>query len=77
MKDEKLPLEIRHYGNLPAIYNLYDDDGNTFDYEKGEYSRISLEVSTDKDGKKSGKVTLPKNEKVWSFSDYNFRFMTK
>ncbi len=77
IKDEKLPLEIRHYGNLPATYSLYDDDGNTFNYEKGDYSRILLEVSTDNNGKKSGKVTLPENEKVWSFSDYNFHFMTK
>lgn len=77
LKDEKLPLEVRHYGNVSSSYRLYDDDGKTFDYEKGEYSYISLEVNVDKEGKKSGNVVLPKNGEVWSFSDYNFHFMTK
>ncbi|MEO8404181.1 MAG: TIM-barrel domain-containing protein, partial [Chitinophagaceae bacterium] len=36
-KGEQVPLEIRHYGEKPAIYKLYDDDGETYNYEKGEY----------------------------------------
>ena len=32
---EKVDLEIRHYGEKPGKYLLYDDDGETFDYEKG------------------------------------------
>ena len=38
----KHPLEIRHYGTKTGCYELYDDDGETFDYEKGEYIRISI-----------------------------------
>ncbi len=76
MKDEKLPLEIRHYGNVSASYNLYDDDGKTFDYEKGDFSRIALKVDVDGNGNKTGDVVIPEGAKVWSFSDYNFRFMT-
>lgn len=74
--DDKYPLEIRHYGNKPSTYDLYDDDGKTFDYEKGVFSRILLTVEIDKRGQKKGKVSLPKKGKVWSFSEYNFRFMT-
>lgn len=41
---EKVDIEIRHYGTKDGNYSLYDDDGETFDYEKGEYSwrRISI-----------------------------------
>ena len=41
---EKHPIEIRYYGAKPSIYELYDDDGETYDYEKGEYLRIPIEV---------------------------------
>ena len=39
---EKHPIEIRYYGAKPSIYELYDDDGETYDYEKGEYLRTQL-----------------------------------
>ena len=74
---EKHPLEVRHYGNKPSSYQLYDDDGETFDYEKGDFTHILLTVEINNRGQKTGKVTLPKNAKVWSFTAYNFRFMTK
>ena len=76
VKDEKLPLEVRHYGKASSSYNLYDDDGKSFDYEKGDFSRIVLKVDVDADGNKTGKVVIPEGTKVWSFSDYNFHFMT-
>ncbi len=34
----EVPLEVRHYGTKEASYALYDDDGETFDYEKGVFS---------------------------------------
>ena len=39
-----LALEVRHYGTREANYALYDDDGETFDYEKGAYSLQQLRV---------------------------------
>ncbi|PEC35732.1 ABC transporter substrate-binding protein, partial [Bacillus toyonensis] len=36
--NEKISLEIRYYGSKPSKYQLYDDDGETFNYEKGAYS---------------------------------------
>jgi len=74
---DKYPLEVRHYRNKPSTYQLYDDDGETFDYEKGDFSYILLTVEINKRGQKTGKAVLPKNGKVWSFTAYNFKFMTE
>ena len=70
----KQPLEIRHYGEKASTYSLYDDDGETYNYEKGEYTRIRLDVSV-KNGKKKGKVIIPTKAKIWSYTDFKFRFM--
>jgi alpha-D-xyloside xylohydrolase len=32
------PLEVRHYGQAAGSFELYEDDGISFDYEKGAYS---------------------------------------
>ena len=72
----KQPLEVRFYGEKPSSYSLYDDDGDSYDYENGAYTRIQLQV-TNKKGKKQGKVIIPKGAKTWSYSAYNFRFMTE
>lgn len=77
IKSEKLPLEVRHYGNKPASYALYDDDGETYNYENGDCTRIQLTVDVKDNKEKIGNVLIPEGSKVWSFSDYNFRFMTK
>lgn len=53
-EDRKYPLEVRHYGNKPATYSLYDDDGSSYDFEKGEYTRIDLTVTVEQKGKKEG-----------------------
>ncbi len=36
------PLEVRHYGKEDGSFELYEDDGKTFNYEKGDYSLRSL-----------------------------------
>ena len=73
---EPQSLEVRHYGNKSSSFSLYDDDGESYNYEKGEFTRINLEVTVKKN-KKKGKAIVPKNSKVWSYNKYNFRFMTK
>ena len=74
--NRQYPLDIRHYGEITSNYILYDDDGETYNYEKGECTWISLKVDTDTKGGKRGIVIIPENSKVWSFSDYRFRFMS-
>lgn len=73
--NQKLPLEIRCYGEKPSTFRLYDDDGTTYDYEKGKYTWIELRVDVKPNGKKKGSVYIPKKKEVWSFSDYRFKFM--
>lgn len=61
------PLEIHYYGTKPSEYRLYDDDGETFDYEKGEYSFITIKA----DGAGNASVDVPST--LWSYTgDYTF-----
>ena len=32
------PLEVRHYGDRPGSFELYEDDGVSFDYETGAFA---------------------------------------
>lgn len=74
----KLPLEIRHYGSRPGTFRLYDDDGETYNYEKGEYTYLSVSVDVAPDGSKQGKVSVPEGKQVWSYNgEYSFRYMTE
>lgn len=68
----KQPLEIRCYGKKANTYKLYDDDGETYDYENGQFTRIELKF----DGGKNGQTIIPEGKNVWSFSAYNFKYMT-
>lgn len=53
-RTETLPLTVRYYGGKPGRFTLYDDDGTSFDYERGEYGWTTLEV-TIREGKPQGK----------------------
>ena len=52
----ELPLTIRHYGISAGSFQLYDDDGRTFDFEKGAYSFTRLSAIKDKNGKLMGET---------------------
>ncbi len=73
---EKLPVEIRYYGQKESSFDLYDDDGLSFDYEKGQYTRVKLTVMKDKKGQLKGNVSVPKGAKLWSYSTFSWKFMT-
>lgn len=36
------PIELRIYGGANADFTLYEDEGDTYNYEKGEYSTIPI-----------------------------------
>ncbi|PTQ93654.1 alpha-D-xyloside xylohydrolase [Mucilaginibacter yixingensis] len=74
--DEKLPVELRYYGHQPSSFELYDDDGKTFDYEKGKYVRISL-ITTKKGNKLLHSTVIPRGQKSWSFTSFKWRDMTE
>ena len=46
---------IRHYGKQPGTCEIYEDDANTFDYQKGDY-RIRT-ISIDKQGQIKQSIT--------------------
>ena len=74
---EIVNLEIRHYGTKPNSYMLYDDDGETFDYEKGEYSWRTLTVKADKMNKLIGEISKAEKNKPNTIGKVTWRFMTQ
>jgi alpha-D-xyloside xylohydrolase len=52
---QKWPLELRHYGQATGAFTLYDDDGKSFDYEKGVFTLSRFSVEKDAQGKLMGK----------------------
>jgi alpha-D-xyloside xylohydrolase len=77
IKDSKSPVEIRFYGNKESEYQLYDDDGVSYNYEKGAFTRIQLRVAKDKKGNLKGSVNLPEGSPLYSFSTFTWKFMTQ
>jgi alpha-glucosidase (family GH31 glycosyl hydrolase) len=75
--DEVSPLEVRHYGEKPGLMMLYDDDGETFDYERGERTWTRLSAERDARGAWKGTVTPDSNGKRWRYSDVKWTFMTR
>ena len=73
---EKVDLEIRYYGEKSGNYKLYDDDGETFNYEKGEYSFREIKVEKDKKGKLKGTISAPEKNKPNSVGNITWKFMT-
>lgn len=56
MPGEVTPLEVRHYGESEGAFMLYDDDGETFAYEQGDFCWLTMKVTCGADGRLSGKV---------------------
>jgi alpha-glucosidase (family GH31 glycosyl hydrolase) len=72
-RDEVLPLEVRYYGSEPGSMRLYDDDGETFDYERGQRSWTRLAITRGA----PGSVTPSSGGASWRYSDVRFVQMTK
>lgn len=69
---ETLPLEVRVYGSAPGSFELYDDDGNTFDFERGQFSRVTLKAAGGK-----GSMDKPKPGKPFGYTPkVKWTFMT-
>jgi len=66
------PLEIRVYGNAAGKFILFDDDGTTFDFEKGEYTTKLLKVENGK-----GSVEDLHHSANWSFGEVSWKYMSK
>lgn len=73
---EKYDLEIRYYGTKPGRYMLYDDDGETYDYEKGVFSWREIKVAPDKKGKPSGIISKPEKGKPDNVGVVTWKYMS-
>jgi alpha-D-xyloside xylohydrolase len=74
--DEKLTLEVRHYGQMANTYTLYDDDGETYNYQRGQYMGYELSAQKNKNGTWSGKVNIKNPERMKiQYTDVNWKFM--
>ncbi|KAA5547484.1 glycoside hydrolase family 31 protein [Adhaeribacter rhizoryzae] len=75
--NQKVNLEIRHYGEKNGIYRLYDDDGETFDYEKGAYAWRDIKVARQKNGQFKGNISKAPAGKPNTIGKVTWKFMTK
>jgi alpha-D-xyloside xylohydrolase len=75
-KNEKVALEIRHYGTQPSTFKIYDDDGVTFDYEKGMYSWREIKIERQKNGTLKGTISKPEKGKPDNIGTVTWKFMT-
>lgn len=73
---ETVALEVRHYGEAPGALALYDDDGETFDCERGHFSWTQLAVQKDAAGRFSGSVRPDPSGRRWSYGEVTWKFMT-
>jgi alpha-glucosidase (family GH31 glycosyl hydrolase) len=71
---EKVNLEVRYYGEKSGQYQLYDDDGETFDYEKGQYSFRTITI-THKNGVLKGSISDPEKAKPNTIGAIVFKLM--
>lgn len=74
---EKVDLEIRHYGEKPGLYQLYDDDGETFDYEQGQFSWREIKVERLNDGKFRESISKAEKGKPSSIAKVSWKYMSK
>lgn len=73
----KVAMEIRHYGTKPGSYLLYDDDGETYNYEKGEYSMREIRIVKNRDGNFEGSLADAQKGKPDNIGKVTWKFMTK
>ncbi|MEO7768885.1 MAG: TIM-barrel domain-containing protein [Ferruginibacter sp.] len=72
----KVEIEFRHYGEKPAAYKLYDDDGETFNYEKGDYTWRTVTVEKNKKNEWKGTISLPEKGKPNTIGKVSWKFMS-
>ncbi|HEY8175380.1 MAG TPA: DUF5110 domain-containing protein, partial [Gemmatimonadaceae bacterium] len=72
---DKPDLEVRHYGDAAGTFELYDDDGLTFDFERGAFSWTTLRVSRSPDGTLRGEVVPDAKDKPFSYGPIHWHMM--
>jgi len=73
---QKVDLEIRYYGQRPGSFQLYDDDGVSYDYEKGAYSWRTITVFKDDNGQLKGRISDPVSGKPNTVGKVTWKWMS-
>lgn len=76
-KGEKVNMEMRCYGTADGVLRLYDDDGETYNYEKGEYVWREVKVIRNKKGKLIGSISKAEKGKPNTIGRITWKFMTE
>ena len=74
---EKVDIEIRYYGTKGGTFKLYDDDGVTFDYEKGDYSWRQIIIEKQSTGEFIHKILPAKPGKPDNIGNVTWKQMTE
>ncbi len=64
--DAVFDLDVRVYGDAPAPFVLWEDDGISFDYEKGAFNEVTLEWTNE-----TGSVV-----RKGSYASHRYRILT-
>lgn len=72
---DTVALEVRHYGRRPGRFLLYDDDGETFAFERGGRRWITLEVGLDQAGNRQGRMDSPPGVGGLEYGPVTWRFL--
>lgn len=73
----KYDLVIKHYGEKEASFRLYDDDGKTYDYERGAYSWRTVTIKRDSKGQLVGSISAEEKGKPNNIGKVSWEFKTK
>jgi alpha-D-xyloside xylohydrolase len=73
----KYDLIIKHYGEKEASYRLYDDDGKTYDYERGAYSWRIVTINRDSKGQLFGSISAGEKGNPNNIGKVSWEFTTK
>jgi alpha-D-xyloside xylohydrolase len=71
-----MTLEVRHYGRDEGVFQLYDDDGETVDYERGKFCHVPLRVTRAADGRLQGTTEAAEGDYASTYRVGQWRFMT-
>ncbi len=72
---ERVDLDVRHYGEAEGQFMLYDDDGETFRFERGEYSWTRLSVTRDTSGALHGAVARSEGQRPFGYAQVTWTMM--
>jgi alpha-D-xyloside xylohydrolase len=70
-------LEVRHYGTAPGSFELFEDDGKTFEYERGRYRIRRLSVEARAGGRLALRETVVRDGAEPMFGPAELRRMTR